>query len=328
MSIGVVVIGRNEGSRLLASLSSLSCTGYPVIYVDSGSSDGSVAIARSKGCRVLELDHDHPFTAARARNEGFIELTREYPAIQFVQFLDGDCTLAPGWLRIASATLAHSPDYAAVIGHLTEANASATKFNRLCAMEWKSQPGDLSNYSSLGGISMIRVGVFRQLCGFNQDVIAGEDSELGVRMSLAGYRISKLDHEMATHDANMTKFSQWWKRSIRAGHAIGQRAFLNGDSPVRDCVRERRSTLFWGLVLPLFILLVLPLNGMVSLLLLGGYVVLGIRVFSYRRHLGDSAADAYLYARYLVLAKLANGLGLIKFYWNKFCQRYEIIEYK
>src|SRR5689334_17290215 len=100
---GVVVIGRNEGERLAACLQSLCALGVPVVYVDSGSRDGSVALARSLAhvTKVVELDPARPFSAARARNEGFAALREAQPDTACVQFLDGDCTLAEGWLDVA-----------------------------------------------------------------------------------------------------------------------------------------------------------------------------------------------------------------------------------
>src|SRR6476660_6372785 len=100
---GVVVIGRNEGDRLAACLESLRILDLPLVYVDSGSVDGSAALARSTAhvTAVVELDPARPFSAARARNEGFAALRAARPAIEFVQFLDGDCTLADGWVEVA-----------------------------------------------------------------------------------------------------------------------------------------------------------------------------------------------------------------------------------
>ena len=327
--VGIVVIGRNEGERLRQCLRSVHGAGYPVVYVDSGSRDGSVALAHQYADRVLELDPARPFSAARARNEGFALLCEAFPAVRFVQFLDGDCVAELSWLDVARRALDEDAGRAAVIGDLSEANADATPYNRLCALEWRSPPGDLTNFGALGGLFMVRAEVFRALGGFNPDVIAGEDSEFGVRMSLAGYRVTKIRHPMATHDANMTRFAQWWKRAVRAGHAIGQRAHLNGASPARDCVRERKSTWVWGIGLPLAVLLLaLPTGGASLFLLPAGYGLLGARVFRYRRTQGDDAGEALLYARFLILSKLANGIGLLTFHANKLARRYEIIEYK
>jgi len=327
--LGIVVIGRNESERLRQCLSSvLDGARHPVVYVDSGSVDDSVAIARALGAEVLELDSSRPFSAARARNEGFTHLIESHPAIQLVQFIDGDCTLIPGWLDFAANALLADSKRAAVIGQLTERDPKATPYNRLCELEWRSPAGDVTNFGGFGGISMIRADVLRTLGGFNPDVIAGEDSELGVRMTLAGYKVTKLDQPMAIHDANIKTFRQWWRRSVRAGHAIGQRSQLNGKTALRDCVRERASTWFWGIGLPLVVLITLiPSHGL-SALLLGGYLVLFYRIIRFRRAQGDSSDDASLYAKYLLLAKFANGIGLIKFYLNNLARRFEIIEYK
>lgn len=328
MNAGIVIIGRNEASRLPACFESVRAAGCPVAYVDSGSKDGSADIARSAGVAVLELDRDRPFSAARARNEGFELLLRQHPGIDLVQFLDGDCTLLPGWIETATDAMRDQTDCAAALGHVIERNADASPYNRLCALEWKSSVGDLQNYGQLGGISLMRVDVFRQLGGFRPDVIAGEDSELGVRMALAGYRVIKLDCNMATHDANMTRFDQWWRRAVRAGHAIGQRADLNGNTAIRDCVRERRSTLLWGIALPSAVTLAAPATSGWSLALLLAYPVLGIRIMRRRIVMGDETPDAALYATFTVIGKFANAVGLARFAIRKLTQRYDIIEYK
>jgi len=145
LNAGIVVIGRNEGERLMPCLESALRAGCPAIYVDSGSEDGSIASARSLGVDVIELDRARPFSAARARNEGFSGLLAKYKSIRFVQFLDGDCTLLPGWIEAAVRALSEDCTRAAVIGHLQERNADATVYNRLCALEWRSAAGDLQN---------------------------------------------------------------------------------------------------------------------------------------------------------------------------------------
>ena len=252
--LGIVVIGRNEGERLQHCLQSL-VPNVPIIYVDSGSTDGSAALARSFGVEVIELDPACLFSAARARNEGTDLLVTLHPEITFVQFVDGDCTLIPGWLEAGLAALRAEPSRAAVIGQLVERHPDVTPYNKLCALEWQSPPGDLNNFGALGGISMMRLAVLRELGGFNPDVIAGEDSELGARIALAGFKVTKIERLMATHDADIGTFGKWWKRSVRAGHAIGQRAHLNGATALRDCVRERTSTWLWGIGLPVLVLL-------------------------------------------------------------------------
>jgi len=308
--IGVVVIGRNEGERLRRCLESVPRS-YPIIYADSGSSDGSLALARSLGVHALECSP--PYSAARARNQGFAGLCERHPGMRYVQFLDGDCTLFAGWLEAAARALEADPQRAVVTGELLERDPDGSAYNRLCAMEWRSTPGEVR---ALGGVAMMRAEVFRTLGGYRPEVIAGEDSELGVRMALAGYRVTRIAGLMATHDAGITRFAQWWRRAVRAGHAIGQRSHLNGGSALRDCVRERNSVLFWGVGVPLLALAALP--G--SLLLLCAYAALWLRVWRRR--------GSALYATFLLIGKFANALGLARFYLNKLAGRYALIEYK
>ena len=325
---GIVVIGRNEGERLLACLRSVQSLGCPLVYVDSGSSDGSVERAAALCDLAFALDSTRPFSAARARNEGFQALLAARPELRLIQFLDGDCALLPGWLDAAEHAMAGDAARAIVVGPLRERHPEASAYNRLCALEWRSPPGDLSNFGALGGIMLVRADVFARVGGFNEQVIAGEDSELGVRVAMAGFKVTKIAVEMATHDADIQRFAQWWRRAGRGGHAIGQRFSLHGRGAMRDCARERRSVLVWGLALPATMLALAPATHGLSLLMAAGYLVLGQRIARYRRHLGDSAAEARLYARFVVIGKFAEAWGLLKFYVNNMAGRFRIIEYK
>jgi len=72
--VSIVVIGRNEGQRLPRCLASVGALNYPadrreLIYVDSGSTDGSCAAAEPLVDRVLAITPAHP-TAAAGRNAG------------------------------------------------------------------------------------------------------------------------------------------------------------------------------------------------------------------------------------------------------------------
>lgn len=246
-SVGVVVIGRNEGARLIRCLTSALPQAQSVVYVDSGSTDGSQNQARKMGAEVITLDMDLPFTAARARNAGFDALMAMPSPPEFVQFIDGDCELQSGWIDTALIFLQSTPDAAVACGRRRERFPDASVYNRLIDLEWDTPVGQAL---ACGGDALIRATALQQVFGFNPNLIAGEEPELCVRLRAAGWQIWRLDAEMTLHDAALTKLSQWWKRNKRAGHAYAEGASLHGAPPERHGVKATKSALIWGLGLP------------------------------------------------------------------------------
>ena len=323
--VGLVVIGRNEGDRLHQCFLSVLERVNDIVYLDSGSSDGSVALARSLGIEVVELDLTIPFTAARARNEGFEHLLKINPYLEYVQFVDGDCAIASQWLESAVFELKHRPEFAVVCGRRRERYPHKTIYNRLCDIEWDTPVGETG---ACGGDAMMRVEAFQQIGGFNSGLIAGEEPELCVRLRQQGWKILRISAEMTLHDAQMVKFGQWWNRTMRAGHAYAEGAWLHGKSPEKHWVKESKSIWFWGLILPLLVFSMLPLTQGWSLILLGGYPVLIYRIYQ-RKQQDLGSQDALLYAYFCAIGKFAQAQGQIMFYLTKLRKkRSTLIEYK
>jgi GT2 family glycosyltransferase len=247
-SCGVVAIGRNEGERLRQCLQSVIGKVAGVVYVDSGSTDGSVAMAQAMGVLVVELDMSVPFTAARARNAGFARLLESLPQLAYIQFVDGDCEVVAGWLEHASEFLDNHDDVAVVCGRRRERYPQRSIYNALCDIEWDAPLGEVR---ACGGDALMRAAAFRAVDGFRPDMIAGEEPELCIRLRASGGRIWRLGEEMTLHDAAMLRFGQWWQRSKRAGYAFALGAYLHGRPPERHYVRHARRALFWGVALPL-----------------------------------------------------------------------------
>lgn len=324
--LGIVVIGRNEGERLALSLTSALASTKTVIYVDSGSSDESVVVAERLGVEVWRLDPSRPFSAGRARNEGFAQLRGAHPDLQMVQFLDGDCTLARGWLETGLTELERASDTALVCGHIRERDPAASPYNRLCALEWRQSPGEVA---ACGGNFMIRVDLFGRLGGFRCEVTAGEEDELCQRARALGGKIRLLDHDMVQHDAALLRFSQWWQRARRCGHAYAQGRFLHRQSPDGRFRHESRSMILWGAVLPGVAIVAAAPTGGGSLLLLGGYALLFSRIHRGCRRRGWSSGESRLYALFTVLAKFPGALGVMKFNVDRWRGRHPaLIEHK
>ncbi|MFV3406560.1 glycosyltransferase [Pseudomonas sp. NY15463] len=321
--IGAVVIGRNEGERLARCLASLVKAVEQVVYVDSGSSDGSVQRAEALGVEVLALDMRTPFTAARARNEGFARLQSLLPSVQLVQFVDGDCEVVPGWLAYAAAFLHARPEVAVACGRRRERFAQQSVYNLLCDLEWDTPTGEAR---ACGGDALMRVSAFAAVGGYRPGLIAGEEPELCVRLRAAGWKIWRLDHEMTLHDAAMTRFGQWWRRSLRAGYAYAQGAFLHGAPPERHWLRESRRAWMWGLGLPLLIAL--------ACLLVGGWglslaVLYPLQVLRLARKGARSRRENWVQALFLVLGKFPEMLGQLRFTWHRLgAGQAALIEYK
>jgi len=323
--IGLVAIGRNEGDRLRQCLQSVLGSIDRMVYVDSGSTDGSVEMARSLGVEVVELNLSIPFTAARARNAGLARLIELEPYIQYVQFVDGDCEIASTWLSHAQQVLDAHPEVVVVCGRRRERFPTASIYNRLCDIEWDTPIGDAR---ACGGDALMRVSALQAVGGYNPNLIAGEEPEMCVRLRQNGGRVLRIDCEMTLHDAQMTRFEQWWKRSVRAGHAFAEGAWLHGAPPEKHWIKETRSIQLWGIGVPLFILSTAWVTKGLSLLLLAGYGLMAYRVYQYARQSNYSKSDARLFALSCTLAKFPQAQGLLRFYWGKlFKKPSRLIEY-
>ena len=324
MITGVVVIGRNEGERLRRCLESLRAMRPRTVYVDSGSSDGSVTLGRAAGILVLELDSAGPFSAARARNEGLQRLLAAYPELDYVFFVDGDCEVVEGWIEKAVRFLEQRPDVAVTWGRRRERYPERSVYNMLCDIEWQDSPIGETKYC--GGDSMMRVTAFRQVKGFRPDLICGEEPELCVRLRKAGWRIWRLDEDMTIHDAAQYRFGQWWKRSLRGGYAYAQGVALHGAPPERHSVTQSRRAWIWGLWIPIAIVVMTALVGWWALLLLLLYPLQILRLASRGTR---STRDNWWRAATLVLSKFPEMLGQAKFMRDR-CRGVQsrLIEYK
>ncbi len=321
--VGVVVIGRNEGERLRRGLQSVDALGERRVYVDSGSTDGSVQAAAALGAKVISLDMAKPFTAARARNAGLRALLEAWPDLEFVHFIDGDCELLPQWLESAMAFLARHPDVVVAAGRRRERYPDVSIYNRLCDIEWNTPTGEAR---AVGGDALFRVRPLVQAGGYRDSLIAGEEPELCVRLRAAGGRVWRIDADMTWHDAAITRFSQWWRRTMRSGYAFAEGAHLHGAAPERHFVRETRRALAWGVVLPAAIVLASCAQPAAAALLLV-YPAQWIRLG--RRFAAQGGPVPWRHAFFLILGRFPEAQGAIKFLLARASGRAgALIEYK
>jgi GT2 family glycosyltransferase len=329
--LGLVVIGRNEGERLARCLRSVH--GVPNrVYVDSGSTDDSAALARASGATVVVLKTPPEFTAARARNAGLAQLLAVTPDLEFVQMVDGDCEVQSQWLVAAIAALRAETDLALVFGRRRERHPEQSVYNALCDDEWNHPIGESSG---CGGDACFRVEAVRQVNFYNPAMIAGEDSELSMRLRKNGWRLRCVDVEMTLHDAAMTRFSQWWRRVRRSGHAFGEMAFLHPDARDPNWSRSVLSIILWGGVMPALLLvailltLVNPLFWILAIILLMPWPLRMAQLAARQRRKGLSLKVAGASGILLMIGKLPQFMGLVGYHFNRVSGRASrLIEYK
>jgi glycosyltransferase involved in cell wall biosynthesis len=320
--VGVVVIGRNEGPRLVQCLKSLRISVEYVVYVDSGSTDGSVEEAKQRGITVLSLDMNQPFTAARARNEGFAALMVQKPQTRFVQFVDGDCELVEGWMNTAVRFISEHPSVAVVCGRRRERNSDASVYNRLCDLEWETPVGQTT---ACGGDSLMRVASFKAVGGFREELMAGEEPELCNRLKEKQWEIWRLDAEMSLHDAAMIHFGQWWRRSVRSGYGYAEVLHVSLHSPTPLYKREVERALFWGCLLPIAI----GVGCLLHPVAMVGVVLYPLQIVRIALARGATVTSSWLYAIYVTIAKFAEIQGVMRFLWTKLRGKTTVpIEYK
>ncbi|MDP9017498.1 MAG: glycosyltransferase [Candidatus Eremiobacteraeota bacterium] len=323
-STGVIVIGRNEGERLKLCLQSIGSFVDRIVYVDSGSTDGSVGFVKNLGAEVVELDMSTPFTAARARNEGTKKLLQRWPTLEYLFFVDGDCEVVQGWPEKATRFLDEHPDVAVVWGRRRERYPEKSVYNMLCDIEWSEFP--IGEIKSCGGDIIMRVSAFRQVAGYRAELICGEEPEMCVRLRQAGWLVWRLGEEMTLHDAAMYHFGQWWKRMVRGGYGFAQGAELHGAPPERHWVSESRRIWIWGLLAPLTtVILAAVFGGWFMLLLL----IYPLRVIRLALRGKRSPRQNWWRASALVLATFPEMLGQFKFMLDRFRRsKSGLIEYK
>lgn len=324
-SLSVVIIGRNEGERLRRCiLSAQSVTEWKpaeILYVDSGSTDGSPAMARELGATVLTLAPG-AFTAARARNLGWRSAAGE-----LVLFLDGDTILHADFPLAALAEMQKDVANAAVWGHRREVSPCLSVYVRVLDLDWIYPPGEAL---FCGGDVLIRRVALQEIGGFDDTLIAGEEPEMCRRMRKAGWRIQHIDHPMTLHDLAITRFSQYWRRSQRAGFAYAavSSRFRGTSDPFwsGDAQANRLRGIFWILspVLALAACIVwaslLPFAIWIVLLLL-----LAARTAWQNRWKRASASTLFLYGLHSHMQQIPILSGQIQFLMNR---NKTLMEYK
>lgn len=325
-NVAFVVIGRNEGERLTASLNSIKLKSRKIVYVDSGSTDNSIATAEQFGVFVVRLDLAQPFTAARARNEGFTAVKKHWPHVRYIQFMDGDCVLVCDWLDHAVNHITQCRDVAIVCGRRRERYPDRSIYNWLCDLEWNTPIGDTAN---CGGDSLVDIAAFEEVGGFLSELTAGEEPDLCQRLRQAGWKVCRIDAEMTKHDAAMTHFRQWWRRTVRGGFAAAQMCWLRIRLGVfvgeQNAVVSVTRSITWAGLYPLAI----GIGAYFHPVALAGVLLYVARIVRIAASKDISSPNSWKYGFLMSVLAFAQFQGNLRFCWYYLSdQPMKVVEYK
>jgi cellulose synthase/poly-beta-1,6-N-acetylglucosamine synthase-like glycosyltransferase len=315
--VSVVVIGRNEGERLRRCLQSVSAMMRPdfdaeVIYVDSGSIDGSVDLAAAAGAHTISLDPERP-SAALGRNAGWRAANGS-----IVLFLDGDTILHPSFVT-ASLSEFRNEEIAVVWGHRREIHPEHSFYNRMLDLDWIYAPGP-TKYC--GGDALFRRRVLERTGGFDEALVAGEEPELCRRIAALGHTILHVDRPMTGHDLNITQFQQYWKRSTRAGHAFAEvsERFKGSPQPfwTAESMRNRNRAITLTILLCAGVTLSLWLKDPWPIVLVCAiFLLLGLRSAWKARWKTDDWVALLLYGFHSHIQQIPIYIGQLQYRWNR-----------
>jgi len=309
------VIGLNEAAHLRESIGSLLQQGFDrseieIIYVDSGSDDGSPEMAREAGVDRLVTISRATANAARARNAGLAEARAAY-----VQFVDGDTRIEPDWARLGIEALEADVSLAGVEGALRERSPEASLYDAVCELDWPSTPGEIDY---VGGNGLYRAEPLHEVMGFHPDMRLGEEPELGVRLRARGFRMRHLDVPMARHDLELFSLEEYLGRACTGGKACASVVLATG-GPRRGYWSERMwRTLAHAFALSAPLAVALPLSlfsleGALALACLSpiALVLLALRKSQLRHDRASRRGLSLLYGLHSYISKIPAAVGIL-----------------
>jgi glycosyltransferase involved in cell wall biosynthesis len=323
--LSIVVIGRNEGERLIRCFRSVREAKLPageieIVYVDCGSSDGSAEGAADLDLEVIAVQPQWP-TAALAREVGWRATSAD-----IVLFLDGDCMLEPEF-TVRVWPLLDDPSVAVIWGRISEWAPMASIYHRVLGLDWITPAPGPSEYS--GGCSIVRRLALEAVDGFRIDLIAGEDADLCRRIRQRGWIVWHSSEPMVAHDLAITRFGQYARRCFRIGYS---HAMLHPpDLPGRHGLLLANRA--WGAAAGGFLIATPAALWLVGWPTVPGLALLVVATFAATlwsdRHLDVDRGTWFLHALHWHFKQIPMLAGQIMYAWDRWRgHQRRLIEYK
>ncbi len=175
----------------------------------------------------------------------------------------------------------------------------------------------------------MRVSALQEAGGWAVELIAGEDPDISYRMRDLGWKIVRLGLPMTMHDANMTRFREYWRRAIRSGHAYAEVGWKHRRRSGRPWMTHTLGIVAYGAVLPVAGILCAFLFWPASLLVILIYVRMLAVMVSFCRRKGSTWRLSIAYAALNLVCKFASFVGVARYWLGRASGREgRLIEYK
>jgi glycosyltransferase involved in cell wall biosynthesis len=310
-NISCIVIGINSARTIVSCIKSIKKSDYPklieIIYVDGGSSDNSVELAKKLGVKVIQLKQEHP-TPGRGRNVGWKNASNE-----LIQFLDGDTTLDQKWLKKAIKHIDNKT--VAVCGYGKEKDPNKNWYHLVADLEWSNETGNIKYF---GGNVLIKKSILEETSGYNDNLIAGEDPEFSFRIREKGYNIKRLDSLMYYHDINMNNLKEYFKRCFRKGYGYAEVGTMRLKKKEYGWIKRTIKTTIKTIGTFVFLILALLFQNIyfVSFALLLNIIPI-IKISRFKKQYKLNIKKSIIYALHLVLAAYLTTAGVFRYYIGK-----------
>jgi glycosyltransferase involved in cell wall biosynthesis len=216
--VSIVVIGLNEENNLNDTFNAALAMDYPqdkteLIYVDTGSDDRSVEIARKYTDKVYVEECSWP-SSGLARNRGIQESGHE-----IIHFIDGDIAISKNYLKEAVGRIL-LPGVDAVTGYFVEKHPEKF-FNRLLNIRRDDIIHKERLYESTNGGGTYKRSKLISVNGYDERILKGQESELGVRYREKGYKILFIDIVQGVHNFDINSMLDFIRFKFNYGRSFG-----------------------------------------------------------------------------------------------------------
>ncbi len=199
--ISIIIIGKNEGGKLIKCLESVSNLIhsnkeilFEVIYIDSNSTDNSIVNARNFGDNIRIYKINGKTNAAIARNIGAKEAKGDV-----LFFLDGDMEVNITFLNHAVSN--GQLTYDVVTGHINDYIYNDEGiFQRVKLRTYKENiPVELQIINTLGGVFLIKKRIWNTIGGMRTKYKLNEDFDISFRLRKNKIKLVRLPYLIVNH---------------------------------------------------------------------------------------------------------------------------------